>query len=60
MPGALIHQELSEVLDGVGHDPSTLTLEQLREAMLAYLESFGPDLHSNLQSDLNHLVIPDI
>lgn len=39
--GTLIEPELSAIIEGAGHSASTLTLEQLRAAMLSYLESLN-------------------
>ena len=39
LAGTLIEPELSAIIESAGHSASTLTLEQLRAAMLTYLES---------------------
>ncbi|MCM2276544.1 MAG: hypothetical protein NDJ89_00525 [Oligoflexia bacterium] len=39
LPQPLMEQELGEILEGAGISSNTCTLEQLRSAMLAYLES---------------------
>ncbi|MGK5082796.1 hypothetical protein WDW37_05780 [Bdellovibrionota bacterium FG-1] len=39
LPEMMVHQEVTELLQFSGHSPETLTLEQLRVAMVAYLES---------------------
>jgi hypothetical protein len=47
LAGNLIEPELSAIIEGAGHSASTLTLEQLRAAMLTYLES----LHVGMTED---------
>lgn len=42
LPPELASQELSEILGQSGMNAESLTLEQLRAAMLAYLEAFAP------------------
>jgi hypothetical protein len=42
LPPELASQELSEILGHSGLSADSLTLEQLRAAMLAYLEAFAP------------------
>lgn len=44
LPEPWVHQELGRIVENAGHSPGTLTLEQLREAMLAYLESLQHEL----------------
>jgi hypothetical protein len=39
LPESEVGVELERILDAAGANPSTLTLEQLRAAMLVYLES---------------------
>lgn len=39
LPEPLVHQEVDEILTLSGHESESLTLEQLRSAMLSYLES---------------------
>jgi hypothetical protein len=38
MPEELMHEELGGILQQAGEDASTVTLEQLRSAMILYLE----------------------
>lgn len=38
LPQTLMEEELGRILEVSGHSPEALTLDQLREAMLAYLE----------------------
>jgi hypothetical protein len=38
MPEELMHQELGDILHQAGSDASTVTLDQLRHAMILYLE----------------------
>jgi len=40
LPEPLVHQEMNEIIQASGHQTESLTLEQLRAAMLSYLESF--------------------
>lgn len=39
MPHSLMQEELGQIIENSGHVPEALTLNQLREAMLAYLEA---------------------
>lgn len=39
LPHSLMQEELGQIIENSGHAPEGLTLDQLREAMLAYLES---------------------
>lgn len=43
LPQELAKQELSRILEKTGRDFSTLTLDDLRQAMAEYLESFQLD-----------------
>jgi hypothetical protein len=38
LPAPLVHEELGQILELSGQDSANLTLEELRSAMLAYLE----------------------
>jgi hypothetical protein len=49
--GTLIEPELSAIIEGAGHSASTLTLEQLRAAMLSYLESMNVGMSEDEESD---------
>ena len=44
LPGPLVHQEMNEIIQASGHHSESLTLEQLRAAMLSYLEAIQADL----------------
>jgi hypothetical protein len=44
LPGPLVQQEMHEIIEASGHRSESLTLEQLRVAMLSYLESIQADL----------------
>lgn len=44
LPSDLAQQELGQIIESAGHSEGTLTLEQLREAMIAYLESLQAEL----------------
>jgi hypothetical protein len=39
LPEAVVHQELDEICALAGQDPGELTLDQLRAAMLTYLQA---------------------
>ncbi len=39
LPESAVHQELGEICALAGQNPDDLTLEQLREAMLTYLQA---------------------
>lgn len=43
---ALVGKELGSILENAGASPETLTLDQLRAAMVAYLESTLSDLEA--------------
>lgn len=38
LPQSIMQNELGQIIKDSGHSPESLTIEQLREAMLAYLE----------------------
>jgi hypothetical protein len=44
LPGNLVEDELQTIIRNTGHAPTDLTLDKLREAMIAYLESTYKDL----------------
>lgn len=44
LPEPLMQQEMNEIIQASGHKTESLTLEQLRVAMLSYLESIQADL----------------
>jgi hypothetical protein len=50
LPEPLIHDELQDILDLGGHSAKDLTLDQLRSAMIAYLES----VHRDVSADDNN------
>lgn len=39
LPESWVGEELGTILESAGHSPATLTLDELRSAMLAYLET---------------------
>lgn len=41
LPDGLVQQELQELLETAGHDAGSVTLDQLRQAMLLYLEALA-------------------
>jgi hypothetical protein len=46
LPENLAHQELDQILDMSGHSSesrTTLTMDELRAALLTYLEALAPD-----------------
>lgn len=43
LPEPLMHQEMDQIIKASGHQSESLTLEQLRVAMLSYLESIQAD-----------------
>jgi len=52
LPSHLISTELVSILEKVGADPNELSINQLREAMAAYLmEVIGPELGVDPESD---------
>jgi hypothetical protein len=44
LPVPLVQQEMNDIIEAAGHRTESLTLEQLRVAMLSYLESIQADL----------------
>jgi hypothetical protein len=44
LPEPLVQQELHEILESAGQNAGSVTLEQLREAMLLYLEALAEPL----------------
>lgn len=46
LPEPLIHREMDEILQASGHRSESLTLEQLRAAMMSYLESIQADFEA--------------
>jgi hypothetical protein len=46
LPEPLVSQELDQILELSGHQSSSLTLDQLREAMLLYLECIQKSVES--------------
>lgn len=54
LPEPLISQELNQILALTGSESSELTLDQLRHAMVAYLEALQPDL-CDLEDDSDSL-----
>ncbi len=46
LPDLIIRSELNEIIDQSAHVPDELTLEQLRAAMINYLEKINEDLTS--------------
>jgi len=51
LPPDLIEKELQRILRGSGHSGENLTLEQLRVAMAAYLDSIRADLESSFSTE---------
>lgn len=41
LPGSMVEKELHEILDLTGQNPASLTLDELRQAMLLYLEAIA-------------------
>jgi hypothetical protein len=41
LPEPLVQQELQDIIESAGADAGSVTLEQLRQAMLLYLESLA-------------------
>ncbi len=44
LPEELAHQEVDKILQHSGHASDNLTLEQLRSAMISYLEAMHADM----------------
>jgi hypothetical protein len=47
LPEAAVHSELSEICAVAGTDPGNMTLDELRAAMLSYLEQLERESASN-------------
>lgn len=43
LPVPLVQQEMHQIIEASGHQTESLTLEQLRAAMVSYLESIQAD-----------------
>ena len=48
LPEDLAQEELGQIIESAGHSEGTLTLDQLREAMIAYLESLQEELQEEM------------
>ena len=53
LPKELVQTELTGIISNNGYDPAKLTLDDLREVMLAYLESIQSDIDST-DSDIKN------
>lgn len=51
LPQELVSSELQAIVETAGHEPESLTLEQLRSAMLAYLESINESVTAGEDSE---------
>ncbi|OFZ71295.1 MAG: hypothetical protein A3K03_09230 [Bdellovibrionales bacterium RIFOXYD1_FULL_44_7] len=49
LPESEVKGELDKILQSSGHDPANLTIDQLRSAMIAYLEA----VHESLWQEEN-------
>lgn len=47
LPETWVHQEMDEILKASGHRSENLTLEQLRAAMISYLEAIQADFEND-------------
>jgi hypothetical protein len=47
LPEPLVHQEIDQILQASGHQSESLTLEQLRAAMISYLEAMQADFEAS-------------
>lgn len=47
LPEPLVHQELDQILQASGHRSESLTLEQLRAAMMSYLEAMQVEFEAS-------------
>ena len=54
LPEAAVHQELEEICGVAGQDTGELTLDQLRAAMLTYLEKLEMEANA-AEADAGHL-----
>lgn len=48
LPGTLVVRELEGIVKKSGHQIENLTLDQLRGALIGYLESLHPEFSKNL------------
>lgn len=44
LPESAVSKELETILSGMGVDPAEVTLDQMREALLVYLDTFQRDM----------------
>ena len=47
LPEPLVHQEIDQILQASGHRSESLTLEQLRTAMVSYLEAMQAEFEAS-------------
>ena len=61
LPEPLISEELRQILCENGHETESLTLEQLRHALLGYLESMreGFDFEEESLADSSNMTLPN-
>ena len=52
LPEAWVLPELDQILENSGQDSRDLTLQQLRDAMLAYLEAMQSDFLSEIEPEV--------
>ncbi|MGZ3687957.1 MAG: hypothetical protein ACXWPM_04665 [Bdellovibrionota bacterium] len=46
LPSEMAHEELQKILEFSGHDGEELTLDQLRQSLVTYLESMQSEFES--------------
>jgi len=54
LPQDAVTHELSQILDNQGCSSENLTLEDLRSALVDYLESLHQEMEGNLEPDAPH------
>lgn len=55
IPAPLMERELEKILETSGHAPADLTLEGLRAALLAYMETLSPEMFAEEQGSVTRL-----
>lgn len=55
LPPEWVQTELNKIVAGSGHDPQSLTLDDLRASMLTYLEKMASDLETQESDDMEFL-----
>ena len=60
LPGALVQEEMAQILEHSGQSSGTVTLESLREAMLIYLQSVAETMALSEDSEGSQEAVNDL